>query len=444
MDDKSLNVFKRNERSEEVSDIIERMPISFGRWVLFIVGFFVLGLCLFGWFVKYPDTVNGPVVINAFHSPVRLISNTSGKLVLNGFKAQDKVNEGDYIAVIQNSANTKDMIAIRNLLDNFNTTQNYLEDKQNLFPEKASLGDVNVKYYTFIDALLKICNYQEKNIFQKQEENLLQAISQENEILAQNVKSKKIKEEVLNIAGKTLQRDSAMRTKFSNNAVSEAEIEHTKMNYLTAKDNYQNISKEIDVLQLQIDDLKNKLAQLRIEKGDKEKQMRLDLLAASNDLEDNIKQWEQKYVFKSPFNGKVEFLKFWTDDQFVQSGEEVFTIVPENSQIIGQVLLPASGAGKVKIGSRVIIKLDNYPYMEYGSIKGKVKSISLTPNSAKSDILGNTGSYLVLVELPDQLTTNYGSKLEFKYEIKGTADIIANDRRLMQRLFDNLRYKLNP
>jgi hypothetical protein len=82
--------------------------------------------------------------------------------------------------------------------------------------------------------------------------------------------------------------------------------------------------------------------------------------------------------------------------------------------------------------------------MEYGSIKGKVKSISLTPNSTNTNVQGNLGSYLVLVELPNQLTTNYGSKLEFKYELKGTADIVTNDRRLMQRLFDNLRYKFTP
>jgi hypothetical protein len=80
--------------------------------------------------------------------------------------------------------------------------------------------------------------------------------------------------------------------------------------------------------------------------------------------------------------------------------------------------------------------------MEYGSIKGKVKSISLTTNAVKTANQGDIENYLVLVELPNELTTNYGSKLEFKYEIKGTADIITNNRRLGQRLFDNLKYRL--
>jgi len=206
-------------------------------------------------------------------------------------------------------------------------------------------------------------------------------------------------------------------------------------------------------MQLQIYDAQNKIEQNRIDKENNENQMFLDLLSTYTDLTDNIKLWEQKYVFKAPFDGKVEYLKFWTNNQFIQIGEEAFTIVPSDNQIIGQVLLPAAGAGKIKTGCDVIIKLENYPYMEYGSVKGKVKSISLTTNTTKtiqSDVdtksetqNNNVESYLVLVDLPEELSTNYGSKLEFKYELKGTADIIAKDRRLVERLFDNLRYQIH-
>ncbi len=47
---------------------------------------------------------------------------------------------------------------------------------------------------------------------------------------------------------------------------------------------------------------------------------------------------------------------------------------------------------------------------------------------------------MVLVDFPDQLKTNYGTRLDFKAEAKGTAEIITNDRRLIERLFDNLKY----
>ncbi|MDR0505267.1 MAG: hypothetical protein LBH32_00395 [Dysgonamonadaceae bacterium] len=47
------------------------------------------------------------------------------------------------------------------------------------------------------------------------------------------------------------------------------------------------------------------------------------------------------------------------------------------------MLLPASGAGKVKIGDKVAIKLENYPYKEFGYIEGKVKSLSLVSQQLK-------------------------------------------------------------
>ncbi|WP_026729144.1 hypothetical protein [Flavobacterium denitrificans] len=52
-------------------------------------------------------------------------------------------------------------------------------------------------------------------------------------------------------------------------------------------------------------------------------------------------------------------------------------------------------------------------------------------------------SYLIEVVLPFGLKTNYGVELNFHAESKGTAEIITEDRRLIERFFDNsLRYEL--
>jgi hypothetical protein len=53
----------------------------------------------------------------------------------------------------------------------------------------------------------------------------------------------------------------------------------------------------------------------------------------------------------------------------------------------------------------------------------------------------NIGVYMVSVALPEGLATNYGKTLEFKFETKGIAEIVTVDRRLLQRLFDNLKYR---
>ena len=42
----------------------------------------------------------------------------------------------------------------------------------------------------------------------------------------------------------------------------------------------------------------------------------------------------------------------------------------------GEVLIPARGVGKIKVGQTANVKVENYPYDEYGLIKGEVQSIS--------------------------------------------------------------------
>ena len=50
-------------------------------------------------------------------------------------------------------------------------------------------------------------------------------------------------------------------------------------------------------------------------------------------------------------------------------------------------------------------------------------------------------AYLVLVKFPHGLVTNFGKKLTVNFEAKGQADIITKPKRLIERLFDNLKSK---
>ena len=223
-------------------------------------------------------------------------------------------------------------------------------------------------------------------------------------------------------------------------ATYEYETDQMKNNYLSTVQDVQNINREITSTRMQITEAYHQLGQLEIEQKEKERNLDVDLLSTYQNLKANITAWEQKYVFKTPLDGKVEFLKFIANGQFVQAGDAIFGIIPKENHVYGQVLLPTKGAGKVKPKSKVVIKLENYPYMEYGYIEGYVSSISLVTQTQKTTE-STIETYLINVELPNGLKTNYEENLDFKYELGGTADIIVKDRRLIERLFDNLRYQ---
>ena len=88
-----------------------------------------------------------------------------------------------------------------------------------------------------------------------------------------------------------------------------------------------------------------------------------------------------------------------------------------------------SNSGKVRSRQRVIIKLDSYPYSEFGILRGYVNSKSLVPVDDK---------YTVSVLFPDGLKTNYGKDIPFEQQLEGGAEIITDEKRLLQRIYEQV------
>lgn len=94
-------------------------------------------------------------------------------------------------------------------------------------------------------------------------------------------------------------------------------------------------------------------------------------------------------------------------------------------------MLPVQGSGKVKAGQEVNIRLNNYPDQEFGYVKGRVYSVSPVPT--EQDM------YVVDIRLPDGMRTNYGKDLPLTREMKGIAEIVTEDMRLLERMMSPLR-----
>ncbi len=435
----SKQVYHKGEKTEEIQDIIDRMPTKFGYMITYIVVFIFVLLIVFGWIIRYPDVVTGQITVNTNVSPLKLVAITSGKLKLKVTRSQSSVKEGDIIAYIENVAPLDTLESIKKILNDYNPIGEHNTEILAHLPQKISLGEVTTKYFTFLENVHQLKNFEDDRSYEKQINGMYGMLHEQNKNIDINGKRLEIGEKNVSYTRKFYERDSIL---YKEKVISEAELDQAQLDYLNSKDNYQGtFSGQINALQ-NAKQTQTQINQVQIQMQEKKKELELAVISSYNDLKDNIGTWGQNYVFKAPFAGKVQFLGFWTDGQFIQTGQPVFTIIPEDKQAYGQVILPAaSGAGKVKSGQEVIIKLDNFPYLEYGSIKGKVESISLTTNTEKTQ-QGDVESYLVTVTLPKGLTSNYGKKLDFKQESKGTASIIAKDRRLIERFFDNLKFSI--
>jgi HlyD family secretion protein len=224
-------------------------------------------------------------------------------------------------------------------------------------------------------------------------------------------------------------------TLFAKKAISLVEFETSKNTLLQAEQSYQSALSAVQNTQISIIQLQQNILDLLQQADEQDKELRLSLSGAYDNLQAQINQWEQTYVFKSPIDGKITLTKFWQKNQNISAGEILLSVVPESeTKIMGKLSLPLQGAGKVKTGQTVNIKFDGFPYMEYGMVKGRVKNISLVPITSE-----NVKYIVVEVSLPDDLITTYGKPLAFSQEMTGTAEIITEDTRLLSRFINPIK-----
>jgi hemolysin D len=77
-----------------------------------------------------------------------------------------------------------------------------------------------------------------------------------------------------------------------------------------------------------------------------------------------------------PISGTVQQLSVTTIGQVVASGQQLMTIVPQRSGLEIQALVLNQDIGFVHAGQSAVIKIDSFPFTRYGTISGKVESVS--------------------------------------------------------------------
>lgn len=433
-----MEKLKKIKKTEEIDQIVNRMPKKFGIHITIIVMLTIMLTLLFGFLISYPDVQTGVVSINTETPAIKIVSPNSGKIILTK-RNQEYIPKHSIIAYIENSANLNDIIMIKKILENIDINDKTALLKLPALPNKVYLGIINNKYYAFLNALMQFKNYHVNNTYDHQLNTYTQLLNEQNNILNTSKERALLSGKSILVMNKFAKRDSILLHK---KVISLAEFEKNEINYLNAT--YGDVSNKNEIAQvlLEIFRTKNAITEIQIKKDEIEKSILLNLNSSFHEFSIALKEFEDNYFFISPQDGILQYLNFWNDNYFVKAGESVFSIVPSNNKIIAQILLPNTGAGKVLKGQDVIIKLDNYPYNEYGSIRGVVTAISLVTKTQETTG-GNIENYLILVELPDRLKTNYGEQLQFKYELKGTAEIITKDRMLIERIFDNIKYMLS-
>ncbi len=115
---------------------------------------------------------------------------------------------------------------------------------------------------------------------------------------------------------------------------------------------------------------------------------------------------------------------------FVSGPVVVSADLGKPSQLKALIKLDRTGLEKVSPGQKVNLKFENYPYLEFGIVRGVVGKVSSVPGG---------DSYETEIQLPDGLTTTFGKELEFRQELKGNAEIVTENISLLSRILDPVK-----
>ena len=430
MDKKDAEYRNVELRSEDVQQVMNKISPWILRWGITVL-FCVIAALLFGSYLfKYPDTIQAEITLSMENPPAYVQARTAGRVAELFIKNEEIVKQGTPLGIIENAAFTKDVLLLKEKMKEWAEAGYSLETGKVLFTDiRLRLGECQAAYASFISALSDYIRFAEQNYYQRKifsgEERLRK--QQTYYHLASKQYQLQEKEQVL--AHKLYQRDSLL---YDCNAIVPAEFDQSGKDYLQSLQSREASKMSLTQIAMQIGQDKENLLDVHRQATEEEQKHRIELKNATEQLSVGLTSWEQHYLLVAPVAGKVTLMSVWSSNQYVESNMTVFVVAPfGNSRPMGKALLPLQGSGKVKSGQRVLIRLNNYPDQEFGYISGNVQSVSPLP--------GADGKYVVEVYLPDGMRTNDGKDLPIVREMKGSADIITEDLRLIERVFMPLK-----
>jgi multidrug efflux pump subunit AcrA (membrane-fusion protein) len=413
---------------EQSGDVVGKIPSWVIRWGTILVLSVFVFLLMATFVFRYPDVISARITVTAENPPAPVMARVTAKI--SELKVADKqfVKKGELLAVLQNPADYSQVMSLYACIDSFfiglpNSTLNF-EGCAHYY----KLGEIQADYAQFMKAVRDYRNFITLDYHSRKIQLLEKEARKYEEYMQQLNRQRLIMQHELDLASNQMARDSSIYLK---GVTAPADFEKAQSVFLQKKYAFEEAGVQLSKTKIQLSESEQSILELQLQKKSEDEKLSSVCLENAQQLKGKLDIWSQQYMLRSPVAGKITFHQFWSVNQEVKEKERVFTVIPIGiPRIIGKLNLLLARSGKVKKGQRVNIKFDNFPYMEYGMVRGQIESISLVPAD---------NVYNVEVSLPDSLRTNYGNRIPFQQEMQGNAEIITEDARLIERIANPLR-----
>ena len=400
---------------EEVQEIINGKPpiiIRFGSVVFLVI---IIVIFLLTLFIDYPDIIKAPFKLTTLNAPKSVNAKITGKLIRILVTEGENVVQGQILAYLESTANHESVLTLSRNLDRKVFTQ---------LSEFSNLGEIQPYFQTFQMALRDYQSFLYDGFYSYKLKYLKKDLL-DLKLLAENLNTQiKISEQDLTLAETEL---NAQKQLLSQKVIATLEFKREESRFLAKKLSFQQLMANV-INNLSAQNAKQKEIIELQEIFSKQENI---FLQAINTLKSAVDDWKMKYILVASISGKLNFSNILQEYQTIELGHEVFFITSKDQNEYGEIVMSQYNFGKIKVGQNVVIKFNAYPFQEFGVVEGKIDFISEIPI--------NDSLFFAKIILTKGLETDMKKKLICKSGMKGSAEIITENRKLTQRLFSNFQ-----
>ena len=221
-------------RSEEVQEILTRVPHWMIRWGNLLLLILVLLLLFLSWLIKYPDVIPAEAIITTRIPPQKEYAKVTEKIESILVKDNQIVPKDTPLAILQNTANYKDVFLLKSIVDTITIDNSSfyfpVDDLPVLF-----LGDIETSFALFENSYSEYLLNKELRPFSNEAIANEVSLSELYRRLENLKVQKRLNKSELDFNKRDLQRQKEL---FEKGVISAQEYESKELAYLQAKRTY--------------------------------------------------------------------------------------------------------------------------------------------------------------------------------------------------------------
>ena len=159
-----------------------------------------------------------------------------------------------------------------------------------------------------------------------------------------------------------------------------------------------------------------------------------DIAQTQSQIASSEYQLEQ-HIFQAPVSGTIFNLPINKSGEVVQPGNAIAEIAMEDSPLVVRAQMATTESGSLTPGMSVKLKLDAYPFQDYGIVRGELVKIS--PTSKLTDTpQGQVANYDLEIKLDRDCLPTANQCIPLRPGDTATAEVIVRQRRVIDFILD--------